>query len=76
MSTTVRTRLALVAAALGGLAVLTGLRADDKKADPAKPDGDKAAAVTRTVKPKPLSEAVRRGLKYLAEQQLESGGWN
>jgi hypothetical protein len=76
MYATVRTRLAMFAAVLGGLALLTGLQADEKKAAPAKPDADKPAEAARPVKPKPLSDSVKRGLKYLAEQQLDSGGWS
>jgi hypothetical protein len=76
MTVTARTRLAMLAAALGGVALLTGLRADDKKAEPTKPDADRPAEAARVIKPKPLSESVQRGLKYLVEQQLENGGWN
>jgi hypothetical protein len=76
MSTTVRTRLAMLAAVLGGLALLSALQADEKKADPAKPDPDKSASAGRPVTPKPLSDAVKRGLKYLAAAQLDNGGWN
>jgi hypothetical protein len=72
--------LGLCAAALAGLVSWTTLQAEDKKPD-AK--GDKAAAeapmpkwAATAVKPKPLSDNVKKGLEYLAKAQLENGGWN
>ena len=47
--------------------------ADDAEA--AAPARDKACWVT-AVDPKPLSENVRRGLKWLVEQQHPNGGWS
>jgi len=72
--------LGLCAAALAGLVSWTTLQAEDKKPD-AK--GDKPAAeapmpkwAASAVKPKPLSDNVKKGLDYLAKAQLENGGWN
>ena len=49
-------------------------------ADPAKPavqPGAPATAQTRTPSnPKPLSEAVKKGLGYLVKNQQDDGGWN
>jgi hypothetical protein len=70
-------RLGVCAAVLAGLALLTGLRADDP---PAK--GDKSAAKEEApmpkepAPPKPLSDSVKKGLEYLVKNQLDNGGWN
>jgi hypothetical protein len=71
-------RLGLCAATLGGLVVYTGLRADDPpakndKAPAAKAEAPKAAP--KPVQPKPLSDSVKKGLEYLAKNQLENGGF-
>ena len=71
MLTPAKSRLTLLAAGLTGLAVLTGLHADDTKKAAAPADATAAPAV----KPKPLSDAVEKGLAYLVNQQHESGGW-
>lgn len=66
--------LGLCAAALAGPVVFSGLQAAEEKpaaATDAPKDTPKAA-----VKPKELSENVKKGLEYLAKQQLENGGWN
>src|SRR5262245_50256398 len=76
MTRPVRSRLSVLAAALGGLAVLTALRADPPKPEAAKPDIDKAAAAAaKPVTAKPLSPAVKKGLEYLVAQQHPNGGW-
>lgn len=51
--------------------------AGDRQAGESLAPRDDSAAVTwRTaVEPKPLSEGVLKGLDYLAQRQLESGGW-
>jgi hypothetical protein len=81
--------LALSLAALLGLIVLTGLAAKDpepKKEPPgppakAEPPAAKDAAAAKDeapstpVKPKPLSESVKKGLDYLVNQQHKDGGW-
>lgn len=67
-----KSRLCLLAAGLAGLAVLTGLHADEQKKDVAAPTPTQLAPA---VKPKPLSDAIEKGLAYLVNQQLENGGW-
>jgi hypothetical protein len=66
-----RSRAGLLAfcAMLAGSVVLAGLQAADNP--PAKANKNTAAAV----KPKPLSDLVKKGLAYLASQQHEDGGW-
>jgi hypothetical protein len=80
MSRKSKISLGLCAAAMAGLVSWTTLYAEDKKPD-AK--GDKPAAeapmpkwAATAVKPKPLSDNVKKGLEYLAKAQLENGGWN
>jgi Prenyltransferase and squalene oxidase repeat len=65
-----RAGLLLFCAMLAGSVVLAGLQAADNP--PKKSDKNAAAAA---VKPKPLSEQVKKGLAYLAGQQHEDGGW-
>src|SRR6516165_1724708 len=70
--------LGLLCAAVGSLAVLTGLYAsggEPKKEEPKKEE-PKAVAAATPVKPKALSEAVKKGLAYLAGQQHDDGGWS
>jgi len=64
MNRGIRARLALVVAVLAGLAVMTGLYAEDER-----------QSGTTTVRPKSLSENVNHGLAYLISQQDSSGGW-
>jgi hypothetical protein len=52
-----------------GLNVLVHTRAEE----PPKADKPDAAGIAPT--PKPLSEAVRKGIDYLVHQQHEDGGW-
>jgi hypothetical protein len=76
-------RLVLSLAALTGLIVLTHLAAQDPEpkkeppAPPAKADAPaaKADAPATPVKPKPLSDGVKKGLGYLVNQQHNDGGW-
>jgi hypothetical protein len=83
MSNQVRVRLVLFLAAYAGMITLTGLWAQDSapKNEAAKADGasaatGKEATVTAVpVKPKPLSENVKKALAYLASQQHANGGW-
>jgi hypothetical protein len=68
--------LALLPAVLAGLVALTGLQAEDKKVQPeAAKGGAPAPEWTNAVKPKPLSENVKKGLAYLVSQQHPNGGW-
>src|SRR5713226_3174567 len=84
MSNQVRVRLVLFLAAYAGMITLTGLWAQDSapKNEAAKADGasaatGKEATVTAVpVKPKPLSENVKKALAYLASQQHAKGGWS
>lgn len=47
----------------------------DKSVPPVKVT-DQVAKTAFAVEPKPLSEAVKKGLKYLVEHQQPDGGWN
>jgi hypothetical protein len=81
--------LAAVAAVLG-VATLGALAlTDDPKPPPPKPTADaekpldvdkikpgKPADWKYAVDPRPLSEAVKKGLKWLAERQNADGGWS
>jgi hypothetical protein len=69
--------LGLLLSAVGGLVVLAGLyaRGDEPKKDAPKNEEPKAEAAATPVKPKPLSDAVKRGLAYLVSQQQDNGGW-
>jgi hypothetical protein len=65
---------------LGGVLVLTGLRATESadeatKNDTAKTNSPMPTWATTAVKPKPLSDVVNKGLTYLISQQHENGGW-
>ena len=64
--------MALVIVPLAGFIVLSQLGAKDTepKKEPAK-----AEAPATPVKPKPLSDSVKKGLTYLVNQQHEDGGW-
>jgi hypothetical protein len=62
------TRISLGLAVIGAL-VFGGLRAEEKKTE-----GESAKWVT-AVKPKELSENVKKGLAWLAQQQMENGAW-
>jgi hypothetical protein len=68
-------RLVLFLAAYAAMITLTGLWAQDSvsKHEAAKPA---TAAVTASVKSKPLSENVNKGLAFLAGQQHKNGGWS
>ncbi len=62
-----------LAVIIGLLFLLTGVNATDKKPDQA---ADKPAAPMGTaVKPKPLSDNVKKGLAWLVQQQKDNGGW-
>src|SRR5262245_42601915 len=75
MSKRVKFGLILSLAALAGLIVLTRLGAKDPepKKEPASPP--KAEAPATPVKPKPISDNVKKGLAYLINQQHADGGW-
>src|SRR5262245_26441246 len=75
MNRAVRSRLTLLGAALGGLAVLSALYADPPPAPAPAAPAPAAAAGSRPVTPKPLSAAVKKGLEYLVSQQHANGGW-
>ena len=65
-----------VVAAICTLAGGWSARADEKApAKPATPADKPEVKQTPAVNPKPLSEHVKRGLKWLVEQQLKKGGW-
>lgn len=62
---------------LSGLIVLSQLGAKDpesRKEQPTKPQSSAETPAT-PVKPKPLSDNVKKGLSYLLNQQHEDGGW-
>src|SRR5208337_3513540 len=76
MKREIKIRLGLVSAALGGLLALTTLQAEDKaKPEPGKNEAPMPVWATTAVKPKPLSENIKKGLEYLVKQQNENGGW-
>jgi len=73
-------RLGLLLVPLAGLIALTQLGAKDPepKKDPPKADAPpavRADAPAMPVKPKPLSDNVKKGLTYLVNQQHDDGGW-
>src|SRR5436190_366036 len=68
-----RVRVALVLSAFVGLVAWTAVQAEDRSAKPAKTDTPAAA---KPVAPKPLSDQIKKGLAYLANQQNEDGGWS
>src|SRR5205823_5729844 len=51
----------------------TGLNATDKKTEPAAKT--EPAPMGTAVKPKPLSDEVKKGLAWLVQQQKDNGGW-
>jgi len=73
--------LVLVLVPLGVGIVLTqlGARDPEPKKEPPKADQPatpaKAAVAATPVKPKPLSDNVKKGLAYLIDQQHKDGGW-
>jgi hypothetical protein len=67
--------LALFLAPLAGLVVLSQLGAKDPEPKKEPADPPKAEAPATPVKPKPLSDQVKKGLAYLANQQHKDGGW-
>jgi len=68
--------VASLAAVFGVLCLLTGVGATDKKADPPPAKTEPAPMGMGTaVKPKPLSDATKKGLEWLVKQQKENGGW-
>jgi len=75
MNTQVRIRTAALVAVIGGLMLLAVSKAEDKPAEPAKPTEKKETPKTEPIQPKPLSDAVKKGLEYLVKQQHENGGW-
>lgn len=74
--------LAAVAAVLGVASLGALALTDDPKADAEKPldvgkiKPGKPADWKYAVDPRPLSEAVKKGLKWLAERQNADGGWS
>ena len=73
-----------VAAVMCGLAAawcaLAGEKAADEKTQakpvrPGSPGVTQAVTQAPAVTPKPLSEQVKRGVKWLVEHQLKRGGW-
>ncbi len=72
MSKRILFNLTLLGAPLAVLMVLTQLVAKDPEP---KKEPPKAEAPATPVKPKPLSDNVKKGLAYLVNQQHEDGGW-
>ncbi len=63
-------------AVLGLLCHLTGLNATDKKTEPPGPaPKTEPAPMGTAVKPKPLSDQVKKALAWLVQQQKDDGGW-
>src|SRR5581483_10595734 len=78
MSRKINARVALVGASLASLVLFVGLRAEDPKtakSDPPKSEAPMPTWATTAVKPKPLSDTVKKGLAWLVSQQKEDGGW-
>src|SRR5262245_33318819 len=75
MNTQVKIRTAALVAVIGGLRLLAVSKAEDKPAEPAKPPEKKEPPKTEAIQPKPLSDAVKKGLESLVKQQHENGGW-
>ncbi len=79
MSKRILFRLVLVLTPVVGLIALSqlGAQAPESKKEPAKSDkpAAKAEAPAMPVKPKPLSDGVKKGLSYLVNQQHKDGGW-
>src|SRR5262249_32262124 len=67
--------IASLAALLGVFCLLAGINAEDKKADPPKQAAKPDTPMGTAVKPKPLSDTVKKGLAWLVKQQHENGGW-
>src|SRR5439155_11460053 len=67
-----KVRLAVLVAGVGGLFLLTTLRAEDKTKSPAPPAAEKPK---ETIKPKPLTDQIKKGVDYLIKQQHPNGGW-
>jgi hypothetical protein len=64
-------RFGLLLAVLAVLAFMAGLYAEEKPPLASK----NATGTALPVKPKPLSENIKRGLAYLVSQQQPNGGW-
>jgi hypothetical protein len=67
--------LGTLAALLAGLVVLTGASAKDEPKGKLDKKDDAPMQSAPAVKPKPLSEAVKKGLAYLIKEQHDDGGW-
>jgi len=63
--------LAVAVAAAGYL----GVRAEPAKTPPEGEETKATATWAPAVKPKPLSDNVKKGLEFLAKTQLKNGGW-
>lgn len=50
-------------------------QADPQAPDAAEPLPDKPSSAHLLADPKPLSDSVKKGLQWLASQQLDNGGW-
>jgi hypothetical protein len=75
MSKRIVFRLALLLAPLAGLIVLSQLGAKDPEPKKEPADTPKTEAPATPVKPKALSDTVKKGLAYLVNQQHKDGGW-
>lgn len=70
--------LGVLVLGLAGLVVFTGVRAEEQpQTDPprkAAPENT-PMPMAPVVKPKPLSDEIKKGLEYLVKQQHANGGW-
>ncbi len=65
-----------VVAAMCALSAAWSAAAEEKAAEkPASPPGNPEVKWAPAVVPKPLSERVKRGMRWLVEHQLKQGGW-
>src|SRR4051794_24017060 len=75
MNQQIRSRLALFLTLLAGAVLLVGLKAEEKPKPGASKTEATAGGATTAVKPKSLSDNVKKGLSYLVAQQQANGGW-
>src|SRR5262245_61739874 len=71
--TTLKTRLSVLTAFVGAMLLFTAVNAEVKPKLPMQTPP--AEEPKETIKPKPLSDAVTKGLAYLVKQQHADSGW-